>query len=48
LLDGLLAWLASEEADTLDPIERAAVFHHEFTRIHPFRDARSVAARHAR
>jgi fido (protein-threonine AMPylation protein) len=45
LLDSLLAWLASEEAETLDPLERAAVFHHEFTRIHPFRDGNGRTAR---
>ena len=44
-MDGRLAWLASEEAETLDPIERAAVFHHEFTRIHPFRDGNGRTAR---
>ncbi len=43
LLDGLLVWLASDEAQMLDPVEQAAIFHHEFTRIHPFRAA--MAAR---
>jgi fido (protein-threonine AMPylation protein) len=45
LLDGLLAWFNGDEADALDPIERAAVFHHEFTRIHPFRDGNGRTAR---
>jgi fido (protein-threonine AMPylation protein) len=45
LIDGLLAWLASDEAPMLDPIEQAAIFHHEFTRIHPFRDGNGRTAR---
>jgi fido (protein-threonine AMPylation protein) len=45
LLDGLLGWLNSEDAESLDPVERAAVFHHEFTRIHPFRDGNGRTAR---
>ena len=38
LLQALLEWVDSNAFQHLDPIERAAVFHHEFTRIHPFRD----------
>lgn len=45
LLDGLLKWLASREAQMLDPVERAAVFHHGFTSIHPFRDGNGRTAR---
>jgi Fic family protein len=45
LLNGLLAWLSSDKAEALDPIERAAVFHHEFARIHPFRDGNGRTAR---
>ena len=45
LLDGLLAWLPSDEAQALDSIERAAFLHHEFTRIHPFRDGNGRTAR---
>lgn len=45
LLEGLLAWLASEDSGILHPIEKAAIFHHEFTRIHPFRDGNGRTAR---
>jgi fido (protein-threonine AMPylation protein) len=45
LVKALLAWLHSDEALALDPIERAAVFHHEFVRIHPFRDGNGRTAR---
>jgi fido (protein-threonine AMPylation protein) len=45
LLNSLLKWINSTEAQVLDPIERAAVFHHEFTRIHPFRDGNGRTAR---
>jgi Fic family protein len=45
LLNNLIAWLNSAEFDALSPIERAAVFHHEFTRIHPFRDGNGRTAR---
>lgn len=45
LLDGLLAWLPTDAAQALDPIERAAFFHHEFARIHPFRDGNGRTAR---
>jgi fido (protein-threonine AMPylation protein) len=45
LLNGLLSWLSFEDAAALDPIERAAVFHHEFVRIHPFRDGNGHTAR---
>jgi Fic family protein len=45
LLSGLLEWLDSDEARRLDPVERAAIVHHEFTRIHPFRDGNGRTAR---
>jgi len=45
LLDSLLEWLGSDEATSLDPIERAAIFHHEFVHIHPFRDGNGRTAR---
>lgn len=45
LLNGLLKWLNSLEAQALDPVERAAVFHHGFTNIHPFRDGNGRTAR---
>lgn len=45
LLDDLLEWVRSPEAQLLTPVERAAIFHHEFTRIHPFRDGNGRTAR---
>jgi len=45
LLNALLAWLKSDEAAALDPVECAAVLHHEFVRIHPFRDGNGRTAR---
>lgn len=45
LLSDLIAWLNTPEFNALSPIERAAVFHHEFTRIHPFRDGNGRTAR---
>ncbi len=45
LLDSLLEWLGSDEAMELDPVERASIFHHEFVRIHPFRDGNGRTAR---
>jgi len=45
LLNDLIEWLNSPDFVELSPIERAAVFHHEFTRIHPFRDGNGRTAR---
>jgi fido (protein-threonine AMPylation protein) len=45
LLDELLRWIHSDDAQNFTPIERAAIFHHEFTRIHPFRDGNGRTAR---
>jgi fido (protein-threonine AMPylation protein) len=45
LLDDLLEWVHSTEAQALTAVERAAIFHHEFTRIHPFRDGNGRTAR---
>lgn len=45
LLDDLLGWYYSPDAQALTAIERAAIFHHEFTRIHPFRDGNGRTAR---
>jgi Fic family protein len=45
MLDDLLEWLASPEARLEDPIIRAAILHHQFTRIHPFRDGNGRTAR---
>jgi len=45
MLDVLLQWLASLEAALEDPVVRAAIFHQQFTRIHPFRDGNGRTAR---
>ena len=45
LLDTLIAWQQSSASLEVDPILRAAIFHHEFVRIHPFRDGNGRTAR---
>ncbi len=45
LLDELLRWIHSDDAQNFTAVERAAIFHHEFTRIHPFRDGNGRTAR---
>lgn len=45
LLGNLLEWIHSQEALALTAVERAAIFHYEFTRIHPFRDGNGRTAR---
>ncbi len=44
-LAGLLEWLNSETAARQDPIVRSALFHQQFTAIHPFRDGNGRTAR---
>jgi len=45
MLDALLGWLVSPEAAREDPVIRAAIFHQQFTQIHPFRDGNGRTAR---
>lgn len=45
LTDNLLDWLTSRDAEMIDPIIRAAIFHQQLTRIHPFRDGNGRTAR---
>lgn len=45
MLDMLLNWLNSLQADALHPVIRAAIFHQRFTAIHPFRDGNGRTAR---
>jgi Fic family protein len=45
MLDTLLAWLHSTEAELEDPVIRAAIFQQQFTRIPPFRDGNGRTAR---
>ncbi len=45
LLDALLLWFHSRKVEALTIVERAAIFHYEFTGIHPFRDRTGRTAR---
>lgn len=45
LIDALLAWVNSQDAEALHPVVRAALFHQRFTAIHPFRDGNGRTAR---
>jgi fido (protein-threonine AMPylation protein) len=45
MLDRLLEWLASPGVAHEDSVIRAAIFHQQFTRIHPFRDGNGRTAR---
>jgi fido (protein-threonine AMPylation protein) len=45
LLDELIAWVNSPEAQAFHPLERAALFHLRFTAIHPFRDGNGRTVR---
>lgn len=45
MIDALLAWVNSRDAETLHPVVRAALFHQRFTAIHPFRDGNGRTAR---
>ncbi len=41
----LIAWYRSEEAGELHPVERAALLHYRFVRIHPFDDGNGRISR---
>lgn len=45
LLNVLIAWLNSTDSEAISSTVRAAVFHHEFTRLQPFRDGNGRTAR---
>jgi Fic family protein len=45
LLVELLDWLHSTDTAQLHPVVRAALLHHRFTSIHPFRDGNGRTAR---
>jgi len=45
LVKGLIEWLNSSEAKTLDPVIEAGIAHYEFVRIHPFVDGNGRTAR---
>jgi len=45
LLDSLLVWLDSPQAQASHPVVRAATFHQRFTAIHPFRDGNGRTCR---
>ncbi len=45
MLDELLEWWHSPEAALETPVIRAAIFHQQFTHIHPFRDGNGRTAR---
>jgi Fic family protein len=45
MVEALLAWINSDEAEALHPVVRAALFHQRFTAIHPFRDGNGRSAR---
>jgi len=45
LMDGFVAWLDSEEAQNLHPIELATLAHYRLASIHPFRDGNGRISR---
>lgn len=45
MVDALMAWVNSQDAEALHPVVRAALFHQRFTAIHPFRDGNGRTAR---
>ncbi len=45
LAKGLIQWINSPEAESLDPIVEAGISHYEFVRIHPFVDGNGRTAR---
>jgi Fic family protein len=45
LVENLVAWLNSQDAQELDPVIEAGIAHYEFVRIHPFVDGNGRTAR---
>jgi len=45
LMKALIAWVNSNETQSLDPIIEAGIAHYEFVRIHPFVDGNGRTAR---
>lgn len=45
LVNNLIDWINSPEANEIDPVIEAGIFHYEFVRIHPFVDGNGRTAR---